>query len=157
MNEANGRRKRRIGRLAYVWSGARATRRPAQPTRIDIDGQRWFDGRASCVLIANVGTITGGITAFDEARPDDGRLDVGVVTANGAVQWARVLGRMVAGRADRSPLVDTTTGARIDIRFETKTVYELDGGARAPAKKLKVRVEPAAVRVCVPMEGAPAS
>jgi diacylglycerol kinase (ATP) len=155
--EVNGRLKRRIGRLAYVWSGARATRQPAQPTRIDIDGQRWFDGRASCVLIANVGTITGGITAFDEARPDDGRLDVGVVTANGTVQWARVLGRMVAGRADRSPLVDTTTGRRIDIRFETKTVYELDGGARAPAKKLKVRVEPAAVRVCVPMEGAPAS
>jgi diacylglycerol kinase (ATP) len=155
--DANGRLKRRLGRLAYVWSGASATRRRAQPTRIAIDGQGWFDGKASCVLIANVGTITGGITAFDDAQPDDGRLDVGVVTANGTVQWARVLGRMVAGRADRSPLVDTTTGRRIDILFDTKTVYELDGGARAPAQKLKVRLEPAAVRVCVPVEGAPAS
>ena len=140
-----------------MWTGLRATRRPAERTRIDVDERQWFDGEASCVLVANVGTISGGITAFDEARPDDGRLDVGVVTANGTIQWARVLGRMAAGRADRSPLVATTTGCRIDIHFDTKTVYELDGGDRAPAKKLKVRVEPAAIHVCVPIDGAATS
>jgi len=149
--------KKRAGRFAYIWTGARATRRPAQRARIDVDDERWFDGKASCVLIGNVGTIMGGITAFDDARPDDGRLDVGVVTANGALQWARVLSRMVVGRADRSPLVKTTTGRRIDVRFDRKTVYELDGGDRAPTTKLKVRVEPSALRVCVPIEEAAAS
>ena len=41
-----------------------------------------------------------------------------MVTANGTLQWARVLGRMVLGRADRSPLVETTTGRRIGTLAE---------------------------------------
>jgi diacylglycerol kinase (ATP) len=57
---------------------------------------------------------------------------------------------VVTGKAEQSPLVDTTTGTKIDIRFAEKTVYELDGGDRAPRKRLKVRVKPSAVRVCVP-------
>jgi diacylglycerol kinase (ATP) len=155
--EADRRLKRRVGRLAYVWTGARAARQPARRMRIEVDKEPWFDGKASCVLIGNVGTITGGITAFDGAHPDDGHLDVGVVTADGMVQWARVLGRMVAGRTDRSPLVTATTGRKIDVRFTDKTVYELDGGARRPVKALKVRIEPAALRVCVPIDGEPVS
>jgi diacylglycerol kinase family enzyme len=154
-SEADRHLKKRVGRLAYVWTGARATRRPAGRMRIEVDKEPWFDGKASCVLIGNVGTITGGITAFDDAKPDDGHLDVGVVTASGMIQWARVLGRIVAGRADRSPLVTTTTGCRIDVRFADKTVYELDGGARPPVKRLKVRLEPGALRVCVPIDGDP--
>jgi diacylglycerol kinase (ATP) len=150
--EADRRLKKRLGRLAYIWTGARATRRSRTRMRIEVDNKPWFEGKASCVLFGNVGTITGGITAFPAARPDDGWLDVGVVTATGVVQWVRVFGRLVAGRAHGSPLVTTTTGTRIDVSFDAKTVYELDGGDRAPVKKLKVRVEPGALRVCVPID-----
>src|SRR5262249_59904246 len=114
--------------------------------------KHWFEGKTGCVLFGKVGTVTGGITAFPAARPDDGRLDVGVVTATGVVQWIPVFGRLVTGRARRPPLVTTTTGTRIDVRFDAKTVYELDGGDRAPVAKLKVRVEPGALRVCVPID-----
>jgi len=155
IRDAKGAMKDRVGRLAYVWTGARALRRPARPTEVEVDGERWFSGESSCVLIANVGTISGGITAFPQAEPDDGRLDIGVVTASGMAQWVRVLGRMAAGQAHRSPLVNSTTGTAIDIRFETKTVYELDGGDRPKTKHLKVRVEPSAIRVCVPGPGMP--
>jgi len=120
-----------------------------------VDGKPWFKGESTCVLIANVGTISGGITAFPTAEPDDGRLHVGVVTASGVVEWARVLGRMATGKAHRSPLVQTTSGTAIDIRFDKKTVYELDGGDRPKAKHLKIRVEPAAIRICVPGPGLP--
>jgi len=153
IRDASGAMKDRVGRLAYVWTGARALRRPARPTRVEVDGQKWFSGESSCVLIANVGTISGGITAFPQAEPDDGRLDIGVVTASWMLQWVRVLGRMAAGQAQRSPLVTTTTGTAIDIRFDTKTVYELDGGDRPKTKRLKVRVQPSAIRVCVPGPG----
>jgi len=155
IRDADGSMKDRVGRLAYVWTGARALRRPARPTRVEVDGQPWFKGESTCVLIANVGTISGGITAFPTAEPDDGRLDVGVVTASGVVEWARVLGRMATGKAHRSPLVQTTSGTAIDIRFDKKTVYELDGGDRPKAKHLKIRVEPAAIRICVPGPGLP--
>ena len=74
--------KDRLGRLAYVWTGLRHVRGEADAdARSTVDGTQWFDGEASCVLLGNVGTITGGMPAFDDAQPDDGWLEVGVATA----------------------------------------------------------------------------
>ena len=142
--------KERFGRAAYVWTGARNLRKSRFGARITVDGRRWFKGEAGCVLLGNVGRIIGGLPAFDDAEPDDGLLEVGVVTAGSVVQWLRVLTRMTLGRSDRSPFVDITRGATIDIRLDRALPYELDGGDRKPVKRLKVRVEPAALTVCVP-------
>jgi diacylglycerol kinase (ATP) len=142
--------KNRVGRLAYVWTALRHVNDSAVPVKIHIDGNKWFDGRASCVLLGNVGTITGGIRAFDDARPDDGWLDVGVATAEGALAWARTFGRLAAGRSDRSPFVRITRAKAADIRFGAPMTYELDGGSRDTAKRLKARVKPEAVTLCVP-------
>jgi diacylglycerol kinase family enzyme len=139
-----------LGKLAYVWTGLRHVNGKAPRVRIRVDGDRWFSGRASCVLLGNVGTITGGIHAFDDARPDDGWLDVGVSTAQGAAEWARTLGRMAAGRSDRSPFVRITRARRVDVKLDAPMTYELDGGARTETTRMKVRVVPAAVRVCTP-------
>ena len=148
--EADSGMKDKVGRVAYVWTGMRATRAGRQRMAVDVDGKRWFTGQASCLLVANLGTITGGITAFDDARPDDGRLEVGVVTASGPWQWTRVLTRMAVGRSDKSALVNMTSGQRIDVKLEKKTVYELDGGDRPRARRLKIRIEPLAITVRVP-------
>ena len=145
--------KDRVGRFAYIWTGVQALRADPVETTIDIDGARWFDGEASCVLIGNVSTVMGGVTAFDDASPDDGLLDVGVVTAASRVEWLRVLGRAAAGRTDRSPLVSVTQARKVDVRLKARTPYELDGGDRPPTKRLKVRVRPGALTVRVPGEG----
>jgi YegS/Rv2252/BmrU family lipid kinase len=150
ISSADGAAKRRLGRLAYVWSGVRNTRGAGTGATITVDGTRWFRGRATCVLFGNVGTITGGIHAFDDARPDDGWLEVGVATATGPLQWARTLGRMAAGRSDRSPFVRITRGRRIDVKLAAPVRYELDGGARGRTSRLKARVLPAAITICVP-------
>ncbi|HEX8629572.1 MAG TPA: YegS/Rv2252/BmrU family lipid kinase [Catenuloplanes sp.] len=150
IREADRDLKDRIGKLAYVWTGLRHVGGSAPRVRVRIDGTDWFDDEASCVLVGNVGTITGGIRAFDDARPDDGWLEVGVATAQGAVQWARTLGRMAAGRSDRSPFVRMTRARKIDVKFAAPMTYELDGGARKPITRLKARVVPAAITVCVP-------
>lgn len=73
-HDADRGMKDRFGRLAYIWTAARATRMRRVRAHISVDGTDWFDGAASCVLIANVSTITGGLTAFPNAVPDDGRL-----------------------------------------------------------------------------------
>jgi diacylglycerol kinase family enzyme len=83
--------KDRAGRLAYVWTALKHVRDDAARVKIRVDGRKWFDGKATCVLLGNVGTITGGIRAF-----------------------------------------------------------ELDGGARSTITRLKARVVPAAITVCVP-------
>jgi YegS/Rv2252/BmrU family lipid kinase len=150
MREADGGLKDRFGQLAYVWTGVRATRMTSRKVRIKVDGTSWFKGRASCILLGNMGTLTGGLTAFPEAKPDDGTLEVGVVTAEGAVQWARVLGRLATGQPDRSPLVHMTEGRQVDIKFDCPTAYEVDGGTRPARRRLRVRVDPLALIVCVP-------
>jgi diacylglycerol kinase (ATP) len=150
MRDADGKLKDRYGRLAYVFTGARATRMNARKVRIEIDGKPWFKGKASCVLLGQFGTLTGGLVAFANARPDDGLLEVGVVTADSALQWARVLSRLVIGHADRSPLAQMTRGREVEIKLDRPTVYELDGGARKAKKTLRASVEPGAITVCVP-------
>jgi YegS/Rv2252/BmrU family lipid kinase len=146
--------KDRVGRFAYIWTGTQALRADPVKAKIDVDGDRWFDGEASCVLVGNVGTILGGVTAFDDATPDDGMLDVGVVTASSRLEWLRVLSRATTGRTDRSPLVSITKARRVDVRLGAKTPYELDGGDRPPTDRLKVRVQPSALTLRVPAAAA---
>jgi diacylglycerol kinase family enzyme len=110
----------------------------------------WFDGRATCVLAGNMGDVFGGISAFPDARPDDGRLDVAVCTANSLLDWARTITKTATGDPAKSPFVETTTAERIDVRLKKKAPYELDGGDRPKTKRLKIRVKPAAITVCVP-------
>ncbi|AEV87938.1 sphingosine kinase [Actinoplanes sp. SE50] len=150
IKDADGALKDRFGKLAYVWTGIRHVDGDAPRTTIKIDGTAWFDDTASCVLIGNVGTITGGIHAFDDASPTDGWLDVGVATAQGALQWARALGTMAVKRSDSSPFVRTTRARKIDVKLESKLEYELDGGARSRTKRFSASIVPAAVQVCVP-------
>jgi YegS/Rv2252/BmrU family lipid kinase len=139
-----------LGRAAYLYTGARNLRARRVKATVKVDGQRFFTGRVSCVLVGNVGKILGGISAFSGARPDDGLLELGVVTARNPVEWARTLGRVALGRTENSPFVEVTRGKRIKIKFSRALPYELDGGARGAATELKVKVAPASITICVP-------
>ena len=116
-----------------------------------MDGKPFFQGKISCVLAANVGKILGGVEAFPRAKPDDGRLELGVVTARNPVQWARTFGQLALGHPEQSPFVKATQGKRFRIRFDQKVRFELDGGARPASKKLNIKVRPSSVTVCVPL------
>lgn len=150
MKDADGELKDRFGRLAYVWTGARATRMKSRQMRIKVDGTMWFKGQASCLLLGNMGTLSGGLTAFPDALPDDGLLEIGVVTAEGAMQWARVLSRLATGHADRSPLAHMTRGRKVDVKLGKALPFELDGGARPATDRIRASIEPGAITVCVP-------
>jgi len=142
--------KDRFGRAAYVWSGARNLRTEGFGARIEVDGVEWYDGQATCILVGNLGSLFGGVEVFPDARPDDGQLELGVVTAEGVVQWARTLARTAAGDPTLSPFVRATRAREVKVRLDRKVRYELDGGDRTKLKKFKVEVEPGALQVCVP-------
>jgi diacylglycerol kinase (ATP) len=150
IRDASPAMKDRFGRAAYIWTGARHIRSNPVRTTVRVDGHRWFDGKASCVLVANVGSVGGGVTAFDHASPDDGKLDVAVMTADGVWQWLRTLTRASIGHAERSPLVQMTQATTVTISTRTQRPYELDGGARPRTNKLRIRVVPRAVTIRVP-------
>ena len=142
--------KDRLGRAAYLYTGMRNLGARRMKATVEVDGERFFKGPVSCVLAANVGTIMGGIEAFPDARPDDGLLELGVVTAKNPVEWARVFGRLTFGRAEDSDFAEITRGAKVRIRFDRKVPYELDGGARPASKELRIKARPHSITICVP-------
>jgi diacylglycerol kinase family enzyme len=118
-----------------------------------VDGVRWYKGKASCILLGNVGKLFGGVEAFEDARPDDGKLDLGVVTADGLVEWGRMIARAAVGTPSKSPFAKTTKARSVEVKLNRRTRYELDGGDRTKVKAFKVKVEAGAINVCVPSDG----
>lgn len=150
IRDADGGLKDRLGRLAYVWTGLKNARASAFRAKIQVDGQQWYEGEASLVLAGNLGEVFAGVEAFENADPDDGRLDLGIVHAEGLVEWARTATRAAIGKMSDSPFVQQTTAQTIEVKLDRKVPYELDGGERDPVKRFEIEVEPAAIEVRVP-------
>ena len=142
--------KERIGRVAYLFSGARHLRLGSFDAEIEVDGADWYEGHATCVLLGNLGDIFGGVEVFPDARPDDGVLELGVCTAEGLAQWARTLARTAVGDPAKSPFIRVTKAKRVKVKLDRKVRYELDGGDRSKVQEFKVKVEAGALRVRVP-------
>jgi diacylglycerol kinase (ATP) len=153
IGDADGGLKDRVGRMAYIWTGAKNIRQKPFGVKIAVDGAKWYDGEASCILLGNVGKLFSGVEAFDDAHPDDGLLEVGVITAEGVREWAGTMLRAVVGTATKSPHAQATKARSVRIKMDRKVPYEIDGGDRKKVKKLKVEIEPAGVRLCVPVPG----
>ena len=151
IKDADAGLRDRIGRVAYLWTGAKNLDASPVTATVDAEGRRFYKGTITCVLVGNVSNVFAGIEVFDGARLDDGLLEVGVVTAQSRLQWARTIGRVALGRAEKSPFVVTPRGTSIKVRFDRPTTYELDGGVRKAITKLKIKVRPSSITVCVPV------
>lgn len=80
--------KARIGWPAYIVGAAKHLRDRPMRVSIRIDDQPPLRRRARSVLIANVGRLQGGVRLLTDAEPDDGWLDVAVLTpARSATGW----------------------------------------------------------------------
>jgi len=152
IKDADGGPKDRYGRLAYIWAASKNLRVEPFKARIEVNGDLWYKGDASCLLVGNVGALFGGLEAFDSASPEDGQLELGVTRAESVGEWARTVARTAIGSAADSPFVQATKAERIDVELGRKVLYELDGGERKEVKRLKVKVKPAALTVMVPAE-----
>jgi diacylglycerol kinase family enzyme len=148
---ADGALKDRLGRAAYLWTGAKSMRTPSFGAFIKVDGVPWYDGPATCVLAGNVGALFAGVEVFADAVPDDGRIDIAVITADGVAEWTRTVARTVAGSPERSPFFRVTQGRKVKVKLDRKVPYELDGGARSKVKSYRLSVEPGAITVRVPI------
>jgi len=154
MQKADGDLKERFGRLAYLWTGFKALRVNARHTKIRVDGKTWFKGNATCVLVGQMKSVAKGVAIFPESQPDDGVLEVGVVTAESARQWIRVIAQMAIGNAKHSPFTKMTQGRHVEVRLDRASRYELDGGAKSSRRSHEVSVKPGAITLRVPSESA---
>jgi YegS/Rv2252/BmrU family lipid kinase len=140
-----------LGTWAYVRAGVKEARQ-RQPVgaKITVDGKPFFEGDVTCVLVGNLGKLTGGIVAFPDASPTDGQLDVAVLTASGIRQWASVMVNAVRGKQDHSAHVHMGRGSKIRVRLDKKQRWELDGGSKGRARKIDFHVDPASLVLCAP-------
>jgi YegS/Rv2252/BmrU family lipid kinase len=152
IQEADGGLKDRLGRIAYVWTGSKSLRTKPFNAKIAVDGVPWYVGAASCILVGNVGRLFGGIEVFEDARPDDGRLELGVVNADGVVDWVRTLARTAAGNPEGSPLVQATSATKVKVKLDRKVLYEVDGSDREKVKSFTIKVQPEAIVICTPTD-----
>ena len=157
IKEASDKLKNRIGRLAYFYSGTKNLSARRVKAVIEVDGKKYFKGKVSCVFVGNVSKGMGGIEVFKEAKPDDGILELAVITAKNPIDWARTLGRVTQGKAEKSPFVELTHGKEFQFTFKKRFPYEIDGSERKAVKKMHIKVHPSSITICVPVDEATAS
>jgi diacylglycerol kinase family enzyme len=143
------RAKKRIGWLAYVGGAAKHLRDRPMPVIIALDGGEVMHRRPRTVIVGNVGRLQGGVRLLSAAEPDDGKLDVAILSPRSLVHWA-ALGWAVLRRKERVPLMETYTAQRIEIRSARPQPRQLDGDLIAPGKTMSITVRRRALLLCVP-------
>jgi diacylglycerol kinase family enzyme len=141
--------KAHIGWPAYVLGAVRHLRDRPMRVSIRVDDGQPMRRRARSVLIANVGRLQGGVRLLNEAQPDDGVLDVAILTPRSLVQWA-ALGWAVIRRRSRVPSMEVFRGARVEVRSNRPQPRQLDGDLTDPGMRLLAEVVPKALWLCVP-------
>jgi diacylglycerol kinase family enzyme len=141
--------KARIGWPAYLMGALRHLRDRPMRVSIKVDDNPPVRRRARTVLIANVGRLQGGVRLLHDAEPDDGCLDVAVLSPRTMGHWAR-LGWAVVRRRRRVPRMETFRGQKVVVASNRPQPRELDGDVIEPGRTLRAEVRPKALWLCVP-------
>ena len=147
IRRADKHMKHVLGRMAYVWAAARNLRMDPFEARVEVDGRRFYKGPATLILFGNVGRAFAGLEIFEDAKADDGLLEVGVADAEGIMQWGKTIARK---HVANSPFVHMTKARSVEVKLQRKILYEVDGSDRTKEKLFNVEVEPAGISICVP-------
>jgi len=141
--------KKRLGWLAYLGGAAKHLRGGPMRVHIRLDGGEVLRRRPRTVIVGNVGRLQGGVHLLTAAEPDDGQLDVAILSPRNLAHWA-ALGWAVLRRKERVPLMETYTARRIEIHSAKPHPRQLDGDLIEPGKTMSISVRPRALLLCVP-------
>ncbi|GAA2530053.1 hypothetical protein Ahu01nite_092730 [Winogradskya humida] len=149
LDATNDTAKKHIGWLAYAAGAARHLRDRPMRISITLDDKPSFARRPRTVIVGNVGRLQGGMRLLNDAQPDDGLLDVAILSPRTLRHWL-ALGWGVLRRKSSVPSMETYTATRVAIRAKRAQPRQLDGDLIEPGKELLVTVRPQALVLCVP-------
>jgi diacylglycerol kinase family enzyme len=149
MADAPERLKKKVGPLAYTFSGAKNLRGPQFKVRVTIDDEPEFSRRARTVVIGNCGKITGGLVLMPQAQVDDGWLDAVILSPVGVVGWVAVAGRVISRRRKGHQRVDHHRLRSVAVRCDRPVEVQIDGDPVGQARALSATVDPLALVVRV--------
>lgn len=166
IEETDDELKAKAGWLAYVESlGRAASGTESVSFTLTIDDEPAREERAHTVLVGNCGSLQGGIPLLPDAEPDDGELDLLVLSADDAASWLDTARNVVwdnglrrllpgggAGNADEdntesSDSVSRLRARRISVKLAGPRVLEVDGDTVGEVSSFEVWVLPGALRV----------
>jgi YegS/Rv2252/BmrU family lipid kinase len=138
-----------IGWPAYLVGGARSLRRARVTIELRLDDQPPRTERIRTVLVGNMGKLQGGLELLPDAVPDDGKLDVVVVSPRRAVDWLVLLGRALRRDRRRDHRMRTFQARTVDVRMQRAEPRQVDGDLIEPALHWRAEVVPGALTVRV--------
>jgi YegS/Rv2252/BmrU family lipid kinase len=141
--------KKRLGWAAYVLSALRHLRDRPMRMVLRTDSEPPLRRRATAVIIGNVGALQGGVPLLPDAKPDDGWLDVVLLTARGWVSWLALVAHVLLRRriSDR---VTHLAFRKLRVDLDREQPWQLDGEVMGSTRRLVVTVEPGKLLVRVP-------
>lgn len=139
------------GVLKYLNGVLRAVVRfRAIPLRVHV-GDRAYEDRMMMVAVGNGRCIGGGFWVTPEAEPDDGLVDILMVSNLNYPQIAAVIPKVMRGThmGVRQVTMDRHGEVRIEAGGDEPLFFQLDGELREPpgARELRITVQPAALTV----------
>lgn len=141
--------KKRLGSIAYVGGGLKKLLANPMRVRVVIDGGPPMPRHPRTVIVGNVGRLQGGLRLLEEATPDDGKLDVAILSPNNLWHWLAI-GWGVLSRRKRIPRMETYRAERVEIRSNRPQPRQLDGDLIDPGKSMQITIKPKALLLCVP-------
>ncbi len=143
--------KRLLGWLAYVPAGLRHLGEAGFDVKLRVDQGELIQRRVRSILVANVGTLPGGISLLPSSAADDGFLDVVLIAPTTLLEWLRVAARLRVRHPEGSGL-ETFRGETVEVTTDLPQPREADGEQLSDGVSLLVRIRPGALLVCVPVE-----
>lgn len=108
------------------------------------------DGKFALVCACNGRYYGGGFNPSTDAMPDDGILDIYIISDVNLLTLAALIGKYAKGRGDELPKYITHLRSdHVSIEFDEDNVINLDGEAMS-AKKVDMKLIPKAVKMIVP-------
>ncbi|MGW1761501.1 diacylglycerol kinase family protein [Streptomyces mirabilis] len=167
LEHTDDRAKSAVGWPAYLLAIIGSLGTPRMRLTLRLDDAPVLHRTARMVLVANVGTVQGGLTLLPAARPDDGLLDLLILDPRGPAGWMRALGVLMRGRrrnarpTTKDTLVPEGTGTkgvpvefltfrRAELTFAAPQSRELDGDPVSHGRRLTAEVRPGALTVLLP-------
>jgi YegS/Rv2252/BmrU family lipid kinase len=142
--------KKRFGWAAYVVSALRHLRDRPMRVHLRTDSGPPLRRRASGVIVGNVGTLQGGLPLLPDAQPDDGQLDVVVLTAHGWADWLAVAAHVLRRRSGATARVIRRTCRELRIDTDRPQLWELDGEVMGRTRQVVITIRPGVLLVRVP-------
>ena len=130
--------KKKVGWIAYVFSGLKSLMFPAIRIEISVDGGDFTKHRARTVVVGNVGYLQAGMPLLPDASIDDGLVDIVILHPRKFLSWIPLAYRVLAKSDRTDETIDRMTARTVTLRTSGDTPRQLDGDSIGPGKELRM-------------------